>query len=344
MPKKPLLSRLAPILSLTIVIIFFIGAFIRGNFLVQKSEKELNPRKQIEEAQAKEYSLKEIDAKTGQIRWQLTAKEGRTEENLQAALINDVRAEVYKDNEIIFELIAPHAKANASTKEIYLFGEVIAKDKKGNFLLTSNQLALGMGTSIEAQKGFNIALKNCGTVIGEDALINDDQTKITVKNLKEAKFKDLILSGGNVDIERDNNGDLLKATISEGGKITLKNLNNDTLYANTIIWTKDGKAEATSNVIYTSEDKVFKAEYLLLQPNKNIYAKTNVSIIHGETKCFGDSLTYENNSIVVISGNPRAFQGDKQIAADKIIYNLNTNTVEAAGNVKTKVAYKTEKT
>jgi LPS export ABC transporter protein LptC len=123
MPKKPLISRLTPILALTIVIIFFIGAFIRGNFLVQKSEKELNPKKQIEEAQAKEYSLKEIDAKTGQIHWQLTAKEGRTEENLQAALINDVRAEVYKDNEIIFELIAPHAKANASTKEIYLFGE-----------------------------------------------------------------------------------------------------------------------------------------------------------------------------------------------------------------------------
>ena len=344
MAKKSFASRFIPLIALICAVIFFVGSYIKGSLLVQKSEKEINPKKQIEEAQAKKYSLKEIDAKTGQIRWELTAKEGKTEHNLQVVLIKDIKAEVYKNNEIIFELTAPSAKANASTKEIYLLDEVIAKDKNGNFLLTSNQLALGMGTSIEAQKGFNIVLKNSGTVIGDNALVNDDQSKITVAGLKEANFKDLIISGNKVLIERNKNGDLIKATISEGGKVILKNLNNDSLSANTINWVKDGDIEAITNVTYTASDKVFKAGHLILKPNKTLYARNGVSIIHGQTKCFGDSLTYENNSLVVISGNPKALQGDKRITADKIVYNLNTNKVEAIGNVKTIVAQKIEKT
>lgn len=334
------LSKLIPVIVLLAMTLFFIGSFLRGSLLVQKSEKEMNPKKQIEEAQAKSYSLKEIDAKTGQVRWQLTAKEGMTENNLQAALIKDIKAEVYKDSEVVFELEAPQAIANASTKEIYLAGDVTCKDKSGNFLLESNQLALGMGTSIEAQKGFRLTLKNSGYITGDNALINDSQTKITVKKLKEASFKDVLITGELVDIDRDIKGDLTKVVISDSGKIVLKKLNNNTLAANIIKWDKTGEIEAISEVVYIQEDKTFKANYLLLKPSGKVYAKNNVLITHGATQCYGNSLTYENNSLTLTGGHPRAIQSGKEITADKISYDLKTGKVEAVGNVKITVINK----
>lgn len=338
--KQMKTSKLIPALTLTFMILLFIVSYFRASFLVQKSEKELNPKKQIDEAQAKKYSLREIDGKTGQLRWELTAEEGTTQNDLQTALIKDIKANVYKNNEVIYELSAPQAKANAITKEIYLIGEVTAKDKNGNFTLSSNQLALGMGTSIEAKKGFKLFLKNSGDVSGDNALINDDQTKIIVKDLQEALFKDIILSGKNVSIERDTKGDLINVVISNGGKIILKNSKNDTLSATTIKWKQGGEIEAVSDVIYTSLDKTFKAGYLLLKPDGKVYAKDNVLIVHGNTRCYGNSLSYENNSLVVISGKSKAIQGDKQITADKIVYDLNTDKVEAVGNVRTTVTNK----
>lgn len=341
MTNKKLLSNLFPKAIVVLSILLFTIAFIRGNILVKRQEKELNPKKQIDEAQATEYSLKEIDGKTGLIRWQLKAKEGMTENNLEGAFIKDINAEVYKNNDVVFELTAPFGKGNTATKEIYLFGEVTAMDKNGNFLLKSRQLALGMGTSIEAQKGFNIILKNSGTIEGDDALVNDDQTKIKAIGLKEAHFKDIILSGNEVNIERDKNGSLIQANISNGGKVILKN--NDTLSADTIIWDKSGEVKAISNVILISGDKTFKAGYLLLKDNNKVYAKNNVAIIHGETRCFGNSLSFENNSIVTLSNKPRAFQEGKEIIADKIVYDVNTHKVEAIGNVKTILIAKAEK-
>lgn len=335
--------KLIPLIVLVLITTFFTISFIRGNILVKSSEKELNPKKQIDEVQTKKYLLKEIDAKTGLIRWELTAKEGTTENNLQSAIIKDIKAEVYKDNEVVFELSAPFAKANSSTKEIYLFGDVIAKDKNSKFLLHSNQLALGMGTSIEAQKGFNLHFNGSGTVIGDNAIINDDQTKIIVRGLKEASFKDIILSGNKVNIEKDKNGDLSKATILNQGKVVLKNQKNDTLSANIIKWQKSGEVEASSNVIYISEGKTFKAGYLLLKPDKKVYAKDGVQIQHGNTKCFGKSLSFENNSQIILNGKPKAIQGDTQIIADKIIYDINTGKVEALGNVNTIVINKDPK-
>ena len=178
MLKQKNISKFIPLILTISIIVFFTVSFFRGKSIVQKSEKEINPNQQLAESEAKKYVLKEIDPKTGQIRWDLSAKEGNTENNLQSAVINDIKAHVYKNKEIVFELSAPHAKANSLTRGIYLFGEVVTKDRDGNFLLKSKQISLGMGTSIEAQKGFNLSLKNNGTVKGESALINDDQSKL----------------------------------------------------------------------------------------------------------------------------------------------------------------------
>ena len=272
------------------VVAFFTFSFVKGRILVKSSEKELNTEEQRNEARAEGYSLKEIDAKTGEIRWQLTAKEGSTENNLQGAVIRGINAEVYKDNKVVFELSAPSAKGSYGSKEVYLLGNVIAKNPTGDFLLTTNQLSLGMGTSIEAQKGFNLILKNSGSVIGENVIINDNQTKIIVKNLKEAIFKNITLSGAKVTIEKDSGSeDLKNAIISNGGKIVIKDeLRNDILSANEIRWKKDGEIEARSNVVFTSKDKTFKAGYLLLKPDGKVIARNNVFIMHGNTKCSGD--------------------------------------------------------
>lgn len=338
------ITKLIPIIILVVIVVFISASYLRGILLVKRSEIELNPKKQLVEAQAQKYSLKEIDAITGDIRWRLTAKEGKTEENLQAALIKDIQAEVYKNKQIIFELNAPFAKGNSNTKELYLFGGVTAKNKSSTFLLTSNQIALGMNTSIEAQKGFNLILKDSGTVQGENALINDDQTKINVTNLKEAIFKDISLSGNEVFIEKDPKGDITKAKISNGGTIILKKPKNSTLSASSIEWLQNGVIKATTNVTYFSEDKTFKANYLLIEPNGKIYAKDKVFISYDKTKCYGNSLVFDNNSLITLDGKPYAIQNNTRISADKILFNLNTNKVEAIGNVKTIVTHNTEKT
>src|SRR3989338_6847801 len=336
MPKY--ISKSIPLLLTLSVIIFFTISFFRGKSIVQKSEKEINPKLQIAESEAKKYILKEIDPKTGQIRWDLSAKEGNTEKDLQSAVINDIKAHVYKNKEIIFELSAPHAKANSLTKGIYLFGEVITKDRDGNFLLKSKQISLGMGTSIEAQKGFDLYLKTNGTVKGESALINDDQSKITVTKLEEALFKDIKLSGENVYIEKNSKGEIVSAIVENGGKIILKN--NDTLTADTIKWDISENIEAAANVIYISGDKVFKAGTLTISPDKKVFAKSSVSIVHGKTECYGNSLNYENN-FIIITGSPGAVQGNKKILADKIIYDVNSRKVQAVGNVRTLASHKT---
>ena len=331
-------AKLIPFILIISTIMLFAFSFFRGKSIVQKSEREIKPELQKVESETKKYLLKELDPKTGLARWDLSAKEGSTENNLQSAVINDITAHVYKGNEIVFELSAPHAKANSLTKGIYLFGEVTTKDKKGNFLLKSTQISLGMGTSIEAQKGFDLFLKDNGTVKGENALINDDQSKIIVTKLKEAVFKDIKLSGENVYIEKNKNGEIGSALIENGGTITLKN--NDTLSAGRIKWDNLGNIESSNNVIYNSGDKIFKAGYLTITPDKKVFAKNNVSIVHGGTECYGTSLSYENNSLVVITGNPKAIQGDKVILADKILYDINLKKVQAFGNVKTMVNQK----
>ncbi len=338
MSKKTNLSNLFPLILTVVVIVFFTVSFIKGKSIVKKSEIEIDSNSQVVESEAKEYSLQEIDSKTGLVRWDLTAKEGNTENNLQSTVVNDIKARVYKDKEVVFELSAPHARANSLTKEIYLFDEVITKDKNGKFLLKSKQIALGMGTSIEAQEGFDLELKDSGIVKGEKALINDEQNKITVTNLDEALFEDIKLSGKNVYIERDNKGGILSTKIENGGKITLKN--NDVLQANIIKWKNKGTTEAFGKVVYNSGDKIFTADYLTITADKKIYAKNNVSIIHEGTKCFGDSLTYENNSFIVITGKPKAIQGDKEILADKIVYDINLKKIQAVGNVRTMVNQK----
>ena len=339
MPKKMNKSKFIPIVLTAATIMFFAFSFIRGRSIVQKSEKEINPNLQLVESEAKKYVLKEIDSKTGLIRWDLTAKEGNTENNLQATIINDIKARVYKGKEIVFELTAPHAKANSLTKDISLFGDVTTKDKKGDFLLKSKEISLGMGTSIEAHKGFDLELKNNGTVKGERVLVNDDQSKIIVTKLAEAVFKDIKFSGENVYIERNMSGEIASAIIENGGEITLKN--NDTLTAGKIKWDNSGSVEAVSNVIYNSGDKIFKAGYLTISPDKKVFAKNGVSITHAETQCYGDSLSFENNSFVIITGTPRAVQGDKTILADRIIYDVNLKKVQAVGNVRTVTNVKT---
>ena len=326
-------SNFIPIIVTILTIAFFAFSFFGGRSIVQKSEKEINPNQQLLESEAKKYVLKEIDSKSGLTRWDLSANEGSTENNLQSAVINDIKAHVYKNNEISFELSAPHAKANSLTKGIYLFGDVITKDKNGKFLLKSVQLSLGMGTSIEAQEGFDLYLKDNGTIKGKSAIINDDQSKITVTELEEALFKDIKLSGKNVYIERSPSGEASTAVIENGGKIILKN--NDSLIAGQIKWDKSGNIEASGNVIYNSGDKVFKAGYLTVSPDKKVFAKNGVSIVHGETECSGQSLIFQDNSFIVIIGNPKAVQGDKTILADKIVYDVNLKKVQAVGNVRT---------
>ncbi len=338
MSKKSNIPKFIPLILTVSTIVFFTIAFIRGRAMVEKSEKEINPKLQLVESEAKKYILKEIDPQSGQIRWDLSAEEGSTENDLQSAVINNVKAHVYKNKEIVFELSAPHARANSLTKEISLFDKVITKDKEGNFLLKSKEVSLGMGTSIEAQKGFDLSLKNNGTVKGERVLVNDDQSKITVTKLKEAIFKDIKLSGENVYLEKNNKGEIAIAIIKNGGRIILKD--NDTLSAGTIKWDNLGNIEATTNVIYNSGDKIFKAGYLTITPDKKVFAKDNVDIIHGDTECYGNSLTYGNNSLIVITGNPTAIQGDKKILADKIVYDVNSKKVQAVGNVRTIVNQK----
>lgn len=329
--------KLAPQIVILIIVSYFLLSFIRANLIVQKSEKELNPKKQSEEAHAKEYSLKEIDAKTSQIRWHLTAKGGNTQHKLQAALIKDVKVELYKNDKVIFTLSAPYAKADANTKEVYLFGDVVAKDNDNKLVLNSNQLVIGMGSSIQAEKGFNLILKNIGTIRGDKVVINDDQTKIVVNKLKEALLKDITAAGESVVIENDKNGNLLNVSISDGGKITLINPRNSSLSATKINWKNSGELKSTGNVTYTSENKIFKAGILLVSSDKKIYAENNVIVEHGQNKCYGDKLTYDNESQVVLSGKSRTIQDTKEIRADKIVYNLQSEKVEAIGNVMTYV-------
>ena len=332
MPKQ--ISKFIPLILVISIVTFFTFSFFRGKSIVQKSEKEVNLTQQLVESEAKKYILKEIDPKTGLTRWDLSAKDGNTENNLQSAVINDIKAHVYKDKVVVFELSAPHAKANSLTKGIYLFGNVITKDKNGDFLLKSKQISLGMGTSIEAQKGFDLYLKNNGTVKGESALVNEDQSKITVTKLEEALFKDIRLSGENVYIEKNKEGEVASTLIKGGGKIILVK-NNDTLSADTIKWDISGNIEASNNVVYNSGDKVFKADHLTISPDKKVFAKNNVSIIHADTECTGSSLSFTNNSFIIITGNPTAIQGNKKILADKIVYDVNSKKVQAIGNVRT---------
>jgi len=224
-------TKLIPLLILTGMVVFFLVSITKGLQLVSKSEKELNLKKHITEAKALEYSLEEVDALTGELRWKLKAKEGSTENNLQAAIIKDINAEIYKDNMVVFKLTAPYAKANVEKKEIYLYGGVTAKDEKGDFVLNSNQLALGMGTSIEAEEGFTLNLKNENTIKGEKAFINDEQTKFIITKLTEGVFKEIILSGEEVVIEKEKNGELIQAKITSGGKVIIKNENQSNLKA-----------------------------------------------------------------------------------------------------------------
>ncbi len=342
MKSKIFASKYIPAYFIAGLVMFFTFSYVKGSSLVKKSEKEINVRNQIGEAQTAGYQLKEIDAMTGALRWQLTAKEGTTEDNLQKAFIKGITAEVFKDNEVVFHLQAPLAKGSYGTKEIYLLGGVTAENKTGDFFLKTTQLALGMGTSIEAQKGFQLSLKNTGSVKGESALINDDQTEIIVKSLTEALFKNVALSGAEVHIKKEKGGDLQNAIISNGGKVILKNEKDknkkETLTAGEIRWSKDGEVEAIGNVVYTSADKIFKAGYLLLKSDGKVYAKNNVIIVHGNTRCTGAALSFEDKSLIVVSGKPKAFQGQNQISADKIVYNLQTGKVEAVGNVKTSVS------
>ena len=330
------------VVFISIILALFIFSITSGIIQVKKSEKELDSSKQISEAQATKYTLKEIDGKTGEIRWQLTAKEGQTKDSLEAAFIKDINVEVYKNMAVIYKLFSPYAKANSTKRDILLYGNVIASDKNGDFKLTSSELLLGMGTSIEAQNGFKIEFKNTGTIIGDGAVVNDDQTNITITNLKQGLFKDITLSGNKVLIEKEkNNGKLKNVIITNGGDITL-NKNNDraNLSAQVINWSSDNKLEAQKNVKYNLEGKRLLANYLYREPTGKIIAKGGVLITHGNTECSGNQLTYENNSIITLTGNPKAKQGDKQISADKIIYNLNTGKVEALGNVQSKVANK----
>jgi lipopolysaccharide assembly outer membrane protein LptD (OstA) len=201
-----------------------------------------------------------------------------------------------------------------------------------------------MGTSIEAEEGFTLNLKNENTIKGEKAFINDEQTKFIITKLTEGVFKEIILSGEEVVIEKEKNGELIQAKITSGGKVIIKNENQSNLKAQNINWMKSGEVEAKNNVSYISDGKTFMANYLLLKPDKKIFAKDHVAIEHGKTQCFGESLSFENNSIITITGMPKAIQGNKQISANKIVYDINSGKVQATGNVRTVVINGASKT
>lgn len=322
-----------PTIGIVILILLFINSLLNGKNLVKLSEIEFSKSVQSEEAKASKYTLKEIDANTGLTKWKLTAKEGRTQNNLKSAIIKDINAEIYKGKKVAFNLHAPFGKANTVKHEISLLGNVKARNKNGSFLLDSNRLEIEENASLKAKKGFNLVLKGKGEIRGKSALINHDQSEIKVVDLKEADLEKILLSGKDVLIERDKKGVVTAATISNGGKVLLKELNNDYLTAGQIKWTKEGNITAKSNVTYTSSDRKLIADELIVDSKGKITANNNVRIIHGETTCSGNKLTYENKNQIVISGSPKAYQDGKQITAEKILYNTTSGKVEAVGNV-----------
>ena len=328
-------AKTIPIILVIVTSSFFIFSFFQGKFLIKKNEKEIKPKSHISESQAKIYELKEIDSKTGFIRWEITAKEGNTGDNLQSAYINDIKAKIYKDKKVVFEITAPRARANLETKEILLLDKVVTKDKNKSFVLKSKELSLGKGTSLEAHKGFILRLKDNGTIIGESVFLNDDQSKISITELKSAALKDITISGKTVNLEKDKKNQITQALVKDGGTITLKN--NDVLSAQIIHWSKSGKIEAKNNVVFTSNNKIIHAEHVTITPEKEVTAKNKVQIVHKDTQCYGELLTYKDKSLITITGNPKAIQGNKTVTADKILYNVDSNELQAIGKVKTKV-------
>lgn len=335
MNLKENINKLFPALITVSIVTFLLISFYRGKELLKKSEKEITPQFHQNESNATQYELKEIDPITGLLRWQLVAKEGNTQNNLQNALIKDIEVTVFKGKEVIFNLKAPLAKANSTTKEIILEGGVITKNKDESLILTSNRLSLSMGTSLEAIDGFSLLLKESGTLTGQSVVINEEQTKVKIKDLKNAVLKDISISGNNVYLEKDNKNEIQKAIITNGGKITLKN--NDTLSANIIEWNHNGKIKAEKNIIFSSNSKLIRAGSLIINSDNSLYADNNVVILDGDTKCSGKKLSYKNNSIIEITGNPKATQGNKVISANKILYDSNLKKLQALGNVKTMV-------
>ena len=333
-------KRKSPFLGIMILslLIFLVFSLYKGNQLVKKTEKEVSPELHKNESNAKSYELKEIDSKTGDIRWKLTAKEGSTQNELQGATIRDIEVTIFKNKEAIFNLKAPIATANSETKEILLLEGVTTKSKGENFILQSNKLSLAMGTELEAFDGFKLSLKNNGTLEGERAEINEEQTKIRIKGLKNAALKDIKISGKNVYLEKDNDT-IKKVVIKNGGQIVL--MNNDVLSAEQIEWINGGTIKAKSNVIFTSTDKQIKAGKLLINTDNTLIAEDKVTILDKDTKCSGEKLIYHDNQLVEITGEPKALQGNKIISADKILYDTKLKKLQAIGSVKTSVKNKT---
>ena len=325
------------------IIIFSIFGFLmfslyKGNQLVNKTEKEVSPELHSGESNAMSYELKEIDSKTGDIRWKRTAKEGTTQNELQGASIKDIELTVFKNKEIVFNLKAPEAKANSNTKEILLLGGVITKSKDENFILNSNKLSITKGTELEALGGFNLILKENGTLEGERAKINEEQTKVKIENLKRATLKDIEITGKSVEIERDSKT-IKKATISNYGQIILMNM--DSLSAKQIEWINGETIKAKSNIIFTSGERQIKAGNLLINSDNTFTAENNVVILDKDIECSGERLNYNNTQLIEITGKPRAIQGNKIISADKILYDTKLKKLEAVGNVKTSIKNKT---
>lgn len=334
MDYKVKLKPYLPIIYFCLFLSLFLIAFYRGNSIVLKSEKEFKTSKSSSEAIATSYSLKEIDAKTGLLRWVLTAKDGVTGANLKSVIINNITAKVYNGRKIAYKLFAPKGRADSKTKEIFLFGGVVTESANGDFKLLSSTVNIDGNASINTPESFHLILMGKGDIYGTEAKVNDDQTEIAIKSLDKADMENILLSGSNVKINRDDKGDLLSANILNGGKIILKKVDNNSLTANTIKWLKDGSVEALSKVVYTSKDSTLTANKLTMKGDGKIYASNHVKIIYGDTICTGDKLTFEDKSNIIISGSPEAIQNGKVINADKILYNTKSGKVEALGNVR----------
>lgn len=88
----------------------------------------------------------------------------------------------------------------------------------------------------------------------------------------------------------------------------------------------------------TMSIKADRVDILMGDDEKSVIkaiATGHVEIVDGERKAVSNRAEYIDDTWdIILTGNPKLWNGDNEIQADKIIYNMQARTMKAAGRVR----------
>lgn len=174
MTKKTLLSLIfLAIFGVLSVWAFIISQNIMGNTKIAKEDSGIDEQVTLRE-------LIIIETKDGKKFWEVYADSGRFDKGSEKAVLNNISANFYKEEEIVLSVKSPVAVYNSEKKQITLKGGAEGANNKDIYIKADQICWTGSQDKINAKGNVKIIRNDQVMTVSDESFFDTDFTNLKI--------------------------------------------------------------------------------------------------------------------------------------------------------------------